>query len=201
MELLTQSIPAGRLLTTNSLIMKYDNNWLIAKYQAKEKIKFLFFWGHRPSADGSVTQSCFSQWWHAPFTVDGITYKTAEHWMMAGKARLFNDDVTLQRILLVNTPDEAKKLGREVKNFNAATWDAHKFDLVVNGNQHKFSQHPALKTFLLHTHERILVEASPMDRIWGIGMAASNEHVENPLQWRGHNLLGYALMVVRDQLK
>lgn len=189
------------LTTINSLTMKYDNNWLIAKYQSKEKIKFLFFWGHHPSADGSVTQSCFSQWWQAPFTVDGITYKTAEHWMMAGKARLFNDDVILQKILLVNTPDEAKKLGRQVKNFDAAAWDTHKFDLVVNGNHHKFSQHPALKTFLLNTHDRILVEASPMDRIWGIGMAASNEHVENPLQWRGHNLLGYALMVVRDQLK
>lgn len=121
--------------------------------------------------------------------------------MMAGKARLFNDNATLQKILLANTPDEAKKLGRQVKNFDAVTWDAHKFDLVVEGNYHKFSQYPALKTFLINTHGRILVEASPMDRIWGIGMAATSENVENPLLWRGHNLLGYALMVVRDQLK
>lgn len=181
--------------------MNYNNKWLIAKYEAKEKIKFLFFWGHRPSADGSVTQSCFSQWWPSAFTIDDITYKTAEHWMMAGKARLFGDNITLEKILQANTPDQAKKLGREVKNFDAATWDAHKFDLVVTGNYHKFSQHPDMKTFLLNTQDRILVEASPMDRIWGIGMAASNENVENPLQWRGHNLLGYALMAARDQLK
>jgi ribA/ribD-fused uncharacterized protein len=181
--------------------VKYNNEWLITKYQAKEKIKFLFFWGHRPSADGSVTQSCFSQWWPAAFTVDGLTYKTAEHWMMAGKARLFGDQAILDKVLLAGTPDEAKKLGRQVKNFDAAIWDAHKFELVVAGNEHKFSQHPPLKTFLINTHDRVLVEASPMDRIWGIGMAASNEHVENPLQWRGQNLLGYALMTVRDQFK
>jgi ribA/ribD-fused uncharacterized protein len=181
--------------------VKYNNEWLITKYQAKEKIKFLFFWGHRPSADGSVTQSCFSQWWPAAFTVDGLTYKTAEHWMMAGKARLFGDQAILDKVLLAGTPDEAKKLGRQVKNFDTAIWDAHKFELVVAGNEHKFSQHPALKTFLMNTHDRVLVEASPMDRIWGIGMAASNEHVENPLQWRGQNLLGYALMTVRDQFK
>lgn len=181
--------------------MNYDNNWLIAKYQAKEKIKFLFFWGHTPAADGSTTQSCFSQWWGAPFIVDQVRYKTAEHWMMAGKARLFKDEDILQKILQANTPAEAKKLGRQVKNFDAATWDAHKFELVVQGNYHKFSQHPALKTFLLNTQDRILVEASPLDRIWGIGMAATNEQVHNPLQWRGHNLLGYALMTVRDQLQ
>ncbi|SEW50981.1 NADAR family protein [Chitinophaga arvensicola] len=181
--------------------MLYDNNWLITKYQANEKIKFLFFWGHRPSADGSVTQSCFSQWWEAPFTVEDITYKTAEHWMMAGKARIFNDEDIFRKILLADTPDQAKKLGRQVKNFDPATWDAHKFELVVQGNYHKFSQHPALQTFLLNTQDRVLVEASPMDRIWGIGMAATNEKVHNPLQWRGHNLLGYALMTVRDQLQ
>lgn len=181
--------------------MKYNNDWLITKYEAKEKIKFLFFWGHRAAADGSVTQSCFSQWWPAAFKVNDLTYRTAEHWMMAGKAQLFGDHDILEKVLLASSPDQAKKLGRQVKKFDPATWDAHKFDLVVTGNYHKFSQHPALKTFLINTQDRVLVEASPMDRIWGIGMAAGNEHVENPLQWRGHNLLGYALMTVRDQLK
>ncbi|PSL43137.1 hypothetical protein CLV51_109131 [Chitinophaga niastensis] len=179
----------------------YNNEWLITKYTAKEKIKFIFFWGHQPSADGSITQSCFSQWMPSAFEKNGVVYKTAEHWMMAGKAQLFNDNVTLEKILLANSPDEAKKLGRQVKNFDPAIWDAHKFELVVAGNLLKFSQHPALKDFLLNTHQRVLVEASPMDRIWGIGMSAADEHVENPLQWRGENLLGYALMVVRDQLK
>ncbi|MCW3465500.1 NADAR family protein [Chitinophaga nivalis] len=179
----------------------YSNSWLIEKFQAKEKIKYLFFWGHQLSPDGTVTKSCFSQWMHAPTVVDGIRYPTAEHWMMAGKARLFKDPETEQQILTAPSPAAAKKLGRQVKNFDPVIWDAHKFEIVVAGNIHKFSQHPAFKTFLLDTGDRVLVEASPMDRIWGIGMAASNEQVENPLKWRGENLLGYALMIVRDQLK
>ncbi|MNY61948.1 hypothetical protein D3C86_1986990 [compost metagenome] len=92
-------------------------------------------------------------------------------------------------------------MGRLVKNFNAVIWDQHKFEIVVNGNLHKFSQHDAMKTFLINTKERVLVEASPVDNIWGIGMAADHEHIENPLKWRGENLLGYALMEVRDKLK
>ncbi len=181
--------------------MKYNNNWLREKYNAGEQIKYLFFWGHQPSADGSVTKSCFSQWWQSPFTVDGLTYKTAEHWMMAGKARLFNDPEMLEAILQAETPAEAKKLGRNVRDFNPANWDQHKFELVVKGNYHKFSQQEPLRTFLVNTGDRVLVEASPRDAIWGIGMGASNPNVENPQLWKGHNLLGYALMEARDQLK
>ncbi|MNT40766.1 Swarming motility protein YbiA [compost metagenome] len=181
--------------------MNYNNTWLVEKFKSKEKIKYLFFWGHHPSKNGSITQSCFSQWWHSSFEVDGVKYKTAEHWMMAEQARLFDDDIAIEKILKTNTPAEAKKMGRLVKNFNAVIWDQHKFEIVVNGNLHKFSQHDAMKTFLINTKERVLVEASPVDNIWGIGMAADHEHIENPLKWRGENLLGYALMEVRDKLK
>lgn len=181
--------------------MKYDNKWLIEKFQAREKLKFLFFWGHQPSKDGSITQSCFSQWWLADFEVNGQTYKTAEHWMMAEKARLFNDLEIIERILQAKTPAEAKKLGRLVKGFDAKIWDDNKFSIVVEGNYQKFSQHNDLKDFLLNTKNRILVEASPVDAIWGIGMAIDNPHIENPLLWKGENLLGYALMEVRDRLK
>lgn len=183
------------------IIMKYNNSWLIEKHQSGETIKFMLFWGHQPSKDGSITQSCFSQWWVAPFEVEGITYQTAEHWMMAEKARLFNDDENLEKILKSSKPGEAKKLGREVDNFDAAIWDEHKFAIVVAGNFHKFSQQKALKTFLLNTHDRVLVEASPLDRIWGIGMAATNPAAQQPVLWKGQNLLGYALMEVRDQLQ
>lgn len=180
--------------------MKYNNEWLMAKYRAGEKIKFVFFWGHQPSTDGSVTKSCFSQWAYTNFTVNGVSYKTAEHWMMAGKASMFNDNAILAKILGAATPAEVKKLGRQVKGFDAAVWDANKFSLVRDGNIHKFGQHPELKTFLLNTGDRVLVEASPLDRIWGIGLGEKNEHAENPLLWRGQNLLGYALMEARDQL-
>ncbi|NLR57925.1 NADAR family protein [Chitinophaga polysaccharea] len=181
--------------------MQYNNEWLLARYEAKERLKFVFFWKPLVAPNGQITASCLGQWWKSNFTVDGITYKTAEHWMMAGKARLFNDPVTLEKILQATAPAEVKKLGQQVKNFDQPTWNAHKFDIVVTGNYHKFSQDPALKKFLLNTQERILVEASPMDRIWGIGMAETHEHAENPSLWRGENLLGYALMTVRDQLK
>ena len=180
--------------------MNYNNNWLIKKQAEGEHIKFLFFWGHHPAKDGSITKTCFSQWWVAPFEVEGILYKTAEHWMMAEKARLFNDDAALQQALAAKTPAEAKEAGRMVRNFDAAAWDRQKFDIVVRGNGHKFSQHGELKTFLLSTNDRVLVEASPVDRIWGIGMAADHPAIENPSAWKGENLLGYALMEVRDEL-
>jgi ribA/ribD-fused uncharacterized protein len=181
--------------------MKYNNNWVIEKYRQQEKIKFLFFWGHHPSKDGSISKSCFSQWWFAPFELDGIIYKTAEHWMMASKARIFKDDHVFEDILAANTPAEAKEKGRLVNGFVPIIWEQEKFKLVEEGNLHKFSNHKELKEFLLNTGDRIIVEASPVDPIWGIGMAADDPGIENPLKWKGENLLGYALMEVRDKLK
>ena len=181
--------------------MKYNNKLITERYNNNESLKFLFFWGHQPNKDGSIGKSCFSQWWEASFEIDGITYPTAEHYMMAGKARVFNDHEVLQEILQISHPHDAKKLGRKVKNFTPDIWDQHKFDIVVKANYAKFSQNPELKTFLLNTNDRIIVEASPRDRIWGIGMGQSNEKALNPNLWRGHNLLGYALMEVRDKLK
>ncbi|WP_024741669.1 NADAR family protein [Tenacibaculum maritimum] len=181
--------------------MKYTNEIIINKYHKQEKLNFLFFWGHQPNKDGSIGKSCFSQWWKAPFKIDGITYPTAEHYMMASKAILFKDDEILEKILNVTDPHNAKKLGRKVRNFTPDLWDQHKFDIVVEANMAKFSQNSALKTFLLHTKDAIIVEASPRDRIWGIGMGQNNEKSSNPNLWRGKNLLGYALMEVRDRIK
>ncbi|MHC9088403.1 NADAR family protein [Tenacibaculum sp. IMCC1] len=180
--------------------MKYNNKTIIARYNNNENLSFLFFWGHQPNKDGSVGKSCFSQWWKASFEIDGITYPTAEHYMMASKAKVFNDEETLQEILSVSTPHQVKKLGRKVKNFSPKAWDQHKFEIVVKANHAKFSQNKDLKEFLLNTKDRIIVEASPVDSIWGIGMAADNPNVTNPELWKGHNLLGYALMEVRDLL-
>lgn len=145
--------------------MTFNKQWLIQKYPDPGTIPFLFFWGHQPSKDGTITKSCFSQWWVAPFKVDGITYQTAEHWMMAGKAKLFGDEVALPKIVGSANPAAAKKGGRLVKNFDPEIWDKHKFELVVAGNWHKFSQHVALKEFLLNTGDQVLVEASPVDKI------------------------------------
>ena len=163
--------------------------------------KFLFFWGHQPNKDGSISKTCFSQWWLSSFEVDKVIYKTAEHWMMAKKAELFKDHAILEKILQAKSPAEAKKFGREVKNYNETLWLAARFDIVKEGNYHKFSQNPELKTFLLNTKERVIVEASPVDAIWGIGMAGDHKDILNPEKWRGLNLLGFALMEVRDELR
>jgi ribA/ribD-fused uncharacterized protein len=132
--------------------------------------------------------------------VEGVVYQTAEHWMMAQKAWLFNDEENVDRILACTSPAEAKKMGRLVKSFDPIRWDAHKYELVKQGNYHKFSQHPDLRAFLLGTNGSVLVEASPVDPIWGIGMAKTDENIYNPQRWKGENLLGFALMEVRDDL-
>jgi len=158
--------------------------------------RFLFFW----KPDPEHANSCLSQWWPSPFEVDGLTFDSAEHYMMWGKATLFGDERTAERILAASTPKQAKDLGQQVRNFDQATWDAHRTEIVVAGNVHKFRQHDDLRAFLLGTGDRVLVEASPLDRIWGIGLREDDPRAEDPAQWRGLNLLGFALGDVRNVL-
>ena len=181
--------------------MTYDRAWLEEAVRSKSRPRLLFFWGHQPSKDGSITASCFSQWWPAPFTVAGSRYATAEHWMMASKARLFGDEEMAARIVEAGSPKQAKELGRKVKGFDGALWDREKNEIVAEGSFQKFSQNKDLGAFLLATGDKVLVEASPVDRIWGIGLAADDEKAANPLLWRGENLLGFALMQARDRLR
>jgi len=180
-----------------------DSNHLIAlqeQIKIGERFKYLCFWGHTQKIKNVIDKSCFSQWFPAKFEVDGIEYKTTEHYMMAQKARLFRDQQIFEKVLQVDHPNEAKSLGRKVQNYNEEVWQQHRFEIVIQGNLAKFSQQLELRTFLLNTGNRVLVEASPIDKIWGIGLAADDENAERPLQWRGLNLLGFALMEVRKQL-
>ena len=121
--------------------------------------------------------------------------------MMAEKARLFNDVDTLQRIMRSYEPMEQKKLGRRVQGYEDAVWKEHCIDVVVKVNVAKFSQNSKLRDFLLSTGDKILVEASPKDEIWGIGMEESSPEAINPRKWPGKNLLGFALMEVRDIIR
>ena len=180
----------------------YNIIWLKTQYDQNQRLKYLPFWGHQPRHDKRITESCFSQWWDEhPFEIDGVQYPTSEHWMMAVKARMFHDATALKAIMNCESPGEAKKLGRGILNFNPKVWDDHKFEVVVKGNFHKFSQHSALKAFLVGTGSRVIIEASPYDAVWGVGMSKDDKNIENPHLWRGENLLGFALMVVRDQVK
>ncbi|MFF7244046.1 NADAR family protein [Embleya sp. NPDC008237] len=172
---------------------------LILRARREPRVKYVFFWGHREPREG-VDSSCLSQWYPSPFTVDAVTYRTAEHWMMAGKARMFGDEDAERRVVAAAHPKTAKTIGRQVRGFDERRWVDERFELIVRGNVAKFGQHPAMGAFLLGTGQRVLVEASPLDRIWGIGLAADDERAGNPELWRGSNLLGFALMEARARL-
>jgi ribA/ribD-fused uncharacterized protein len=183
------------------LLTSFDVKSLRQAVVAGQKFRYRFFWGHRPRPDGAVSNSCFSQWWDCRFTIDGQEYRSAEQFMMAEKARLFGDPESRAKILATGDPSAAKALGRKVHGFDDAVWTPVRFDLVTRGNVAKFGQNEALRYFLLSTRDDVLVEASPSDRIWGIGLAADHEHADRPDRWPGLNLLGFALMRTRAILR
>lgn len=177
-----------------------DREALVAAVKRGYRPRLLFFWGHK--SDGqAIGKQCLSQWWPAPFVIDGHRYASAEHFMMAEKARAFDDQDNLQRILTAANPSAAKRFGREVRGFDERRWAEVRFDIVVKGNRAKFRQNVSLAEFLAGTGDRVLVEASPVDRIWGIGLAENDPAAADPARWRGLNLLGFALMQVRQELR
>ncbi|MFD9910063.1 NADAR family protein [Streptomyces sp. NPDC059063] len=174
---------------------------LKAAVRAGRPLKYVYFWGHSPRRDGALGASCFSQWWPSPFTADGVEYATAEHWMMAAKARLFGDAEAERAVLAARTPAEAKRAGRLVRGFDDAIWARERFGIVVRGSVLKFTSDDALRAYLVGTGERVLVEASPVDAVWGVGLDAEGARSAGPEGWRGLNLLGFALMSARDRLR
>jgi ribA/ribD-fused uncharacterized protein len=155
-----------------------------------ERGNFVFFWSGWPS-----------QWFACRFVLDGVPYNCCEQYMMAEKARIFGDMARLGKIFASRSPREQKALGRKVEPFDAEKWDAVCREVVYRGNLAKFSQNPELKSLLLETGSKTIVEASPLDRIWGIGLAADDSRASDPAQWQGTNWLGDALMRVRDELR
>lgn len=176
-----------------------DVESLIERVRRGPRVKYVFFWGHREPRSG-VDSACLSQWYPSPFSVDGVTYATAEHWMMAGKARLFGDVEAERRAVAAPHPKAAKTIGRQVRGFDEQRWVDARFELIVRGNVAKFGAHDDMRAFLLGTGDRVLVEASPLDRLWGVGLAADDERAGDPQRWRGLNLLGFALMEARSRL-
>lgn len=180
--------------------MKYDIEKIRQLARQNPDTAILYFWGHTPNPK-KMTTACFSQWYDCYFTVDGEQYHTAEQFMMASKARLFGDEEVFQEIMAADNPSDYKKLGRKIRGFEHTLWDARKFDIVVEGNKAKFSQNPDIREFLLSTGDAIIAEASPYDKIWGIGLDREQALKGTVEQWKGENLLGCVLMDVRDWLR
>eukprot|EP00903_Cladosiphon_okamuranus_P019175 g17637.t1 len=162
--------------------------------------------------DGSVRETawmvlfwkepaCFAQWTPCSFELEGVRYCSAEQWMMASKAKLFNDREIYKQIMATSDPREQKALGRKVRGFDPALWDKQGYDVVVEGNLAKFRQNPRFREELLATEDRILAEASPYDSEWGIGLHASDTNALVQARWPGKNKLGEALMDVRCTLR
>lgn len=156
----------------------------------REIDNYIFFYG-----------SFYSQWAIRPIVIDSVSYNCNEQFMMSQKAKLFGDDYTLKRIMEEQNPADQKYWGRMVKGFNEAEWHKISRDVVYRANYAKFTQHMDLKKELLATGDKIIVEASPTDCIWGIGMKATDRFVTDPSRWRGKNWLGEAIMKVRKALR
>ena len=154
--------------------------------------KHIFFWSE-----------LYSQWYTANMTdpISGITFSCSEQYMMWQKAILFEDFDTAEKILKAKTPKEHKALGRIVSGFDAEIWDKNKYEIVCNACMLKFTQNPKLLGELLSTGNKILVEASPYDKIWGIGMKENDPGVDDEENWQGENLLGYALVDTRNFIR
>ena len=180
--------------------MKYSIETIIGLGRVLRREDFVFFWGHVARAEKQA-KACLSQWYPCVFEVDGFYYNCAEQFMMAEKARLFHDDDARQKIMQAYDPMNQKKMGRRVQGYVDALWKEHCFNTVVRGNVAKFSQNEKLRDFLLSTGDKILVEASPKDSVWGIGLGEESPEAINPRRWSGTNLLGFALMEVRDIIK
>ena len=178
--------------------MKYSRQELLSENRVWQRDDFVFFW--KPCKDGVLDKGCFSQWYMSPFVIDGLKYNCAEQYMMAMKANLFGDDEICKEIIGETSPKRIRELGRLVRNFDGAVWGEHKAEFVRQANFAKFTQCEELRKFICSTEGKILVEASPFDRIWGIGMGEHNEKCVNPATWRGSNLLGFTLMEVRDRI-
>lgn len=144
----------------------------------------------------------YSQWHILPFTDDkGNTFNCAEQAMMYEKAMLFNDTATAAKIMAETYPGNQKALGREVKGYVDAEWDAVRLDVVTKINYFKFSQNEKIKNELCVTHkDKILVEASAIDPIWGVGLWEDDVAILDEANWKGQNLLGIAVMGAREMI-
>lgn len=169
---------------------------LASAVQAGRTFEYLMFFGAEPGP--RLTRACLSNWWEQTFELEGMEWPTVEHYMMYAKARLFGDETRMAQIREAKSPKAAKALGRKVTPYGELSWGAHRYGAVRRACEAKFLQNEELREFLKATEGKVLVEASPWDRVWGIGLRASNPASNDPRTWKGANLLGFVLMDVRS---
>lgn len=157
--------------------------------------KYVFFWSEKNSTTG-----IYSQWYKADMEIDGIIYNSCEQYMMHQKALTFKDFEIAEEIMDETDPRTQKVWGRKIRNFNGEVWNKVCLDIVTKGNFAKFNTYPAFKRRLMETGNRTLVEASPVDAIWGVGLSENDPAILDESKWKGTNFLGIALMKVREQL-
>lgn len=180
--------------------MIFSRSDLLAQRQQGASLQYLPFWSHHPEQPGEVDQSCLSMWYPTPFlTAEGV-FPNVEQWLMLRKAQLYEDTKREALIRNARTASEARQLGRAVGTENPGRWHEARLELAIQGNWNKFSQTPALGTFLLATDPYVLVQASPIDAFWGTGLKADDPRLPRPDQWPGENWLGFVLMHVRQKL-
>ena len=163
----------------------------------------VYFWKPKPKVANVVDAACCCQWWYSRIEFEGVTFVTAEHAMMYGKAKMFGDQQAMDAILEERLPHVAKSIGRQVRNFNNRKWEDESYALVKAINKAKFTQDPRLKKWLLSLPENtVIVETSPYDRIWGIGLAEDEPvDLKQLKNWQGQNKLGFAITEVLQELR
>lgn len=157
--------------------------------------QYIFFWSEKN------TYGFMSNFYPCTFKENSYTYNCSEQYFMKKKQELFDptNEQLANAIMNTSDPKEIKKYGRAVKNYNETIWNTHRFNAMLNANKLKFSSNPNLREQLLETGNKILVEASPYDNIWGIGLDKKDALTLEPDKWPGQNLLGKVLMEVRDE--
>ena len=178
-----------------NLIGIYTLEWLKEQISYGKEFNYTFFWG------AGNFNGYLSNWYHSNFSYKGERFANCEQFMMAAKARVCGDEETREKIMRTTNPKEIKALGREVKNYDDDLWASERKKAVLLANYLKYTQNAGLGKELINTGNAILVEASPYDKIWGIGMASTEDAARNALTWKGENYLGFVLMTVRDILK
>lgn len=146
------------------------------------------------------TNGYLSNWYLGEFEAEEIRYSSMEQYMMYQKAMLFHDTETAVQILNTDNVGKIKALGRSVKNYDDVIWNGMRQLIVFQGLYAKFSQNDDIKRKLLETEDALLAECAVQDHIWGIGLSMKDDRRMDIREWRGQNLLGFALMQVRRML-